>query len=391
MVENGGRERGGTPIQGLKPPRPALDDYSSEVYMENDKGNSPTHHVYSHRKKRVSSSFSEFTSTFDMPPPSFTSKPNFGLLPSKVAHYPHHTSVKFLTETGSVASTSFGPRTPMRVLKPPSLREAVESQNRPLEGNLSSPSGRGYRLHTVISAGTDKLKLSSVMSHLTSLEDPISHLASPKCMATELNRKLVPIAPPTLAPEPPKGLNEAVTATPSSVSHAERAKTLASAVRISRTHQPAKVDFAELSRGLELSPQKHERAPGKKLIKLVPDLSTPPDLHNDIISFLRFIEVVLPNVPNNYFSGPAQTFHCGKLDLLSSSKELNTSRRISVYAFHPFFSTPSVLLHPFRIGTLALPLQSVRKFFMVPQETKAYLKKGLSSFYSRITPVSVQR
>ena len=285
-------------MRGMQPPRPrprpapapAPDDgydyaSASAGYTATDNGKkSPAHPP---RKMPVSASFSQFTPAFDTPPgPSSTSKhqqqhhrPELPL--SKIVQCPHPDVLRMGT-VGIVPS-----RTPMHVhvLKPPLLREAVESQNQSPSKNSSPLSGRVPH-----PPPADTAQLTSMTSHLTSLKRAaVSHLASPKQHnVPQIAKKLVPIAPPTLAPAPPHALHE--TATPATSSHAERAEILAHSVRVSRAQQQPvdDVGLAELSRGLELSPQKHGRPHGgKKLVKSVPDLHKTlswPDVYNEPLS-----------------------------------------------------------------------------------------------------------
>lgn len=265
MFETRTREGRRTP----KPPRLAFDENTSEVYTNSNNINSPVHHPHSHRRKRVSATFSEFTSTFEISLPQPTLRPRAEPAPSKVARYPHRIlSPDVLRtrtlETGSVISTVIGPQTPTHMLKPPSFRETVESLNHFSSQNHLISLGKVSPSFGITSvADTDKLKLSSMTSHLASL-------ATPK--RTDVDRKLLPIPPPISAPESSKVLNEATTTASPTVSHAERAQILANSVRIPLTQQPANVELAELSRGLELSPQKGGRAHGTKLIRLVRDV-----------------------------------------------------------------------------------------------------------------------
>lgn len=212
---------------------------------------------HSHRKKkRVSASFSEFTPAFDMPTlPPFQSKniPPAVLDFSKASHTEDNDDTRTREVVGESATI---PRTPMRLLKPPSLlanHRSISKNHSPLAHDSAS----------------NKSKFNSMMSHLPFLKGAATVLASPKGTAIEVDRKLVPLTPPSLPPEPLLQNRHEKPKTVSSSSYAQRAEILAKSVRVSRKHLPTNVELTELARGVELSPQKGSRG---RLIQSVHDI-----------------------------------------------------------------------------------------------------------------------
>lgn len=232
----------------------------------------PSHGSLSHRKKYASASFSAFTSSFNTPAQPFGSKGPSELHSFKILHPQSKCSAKEsqdmrTCDTASDGTYTIAPRTPMRVLKPPMLREALETENHSFSKEYSSRSSRSFHLHDIAPiADTGKGRLSSMTSHLPSLSGAVSRLASPKGPAVNTDKKLVPLAPPALWTDLPQGSEEPPMTT---VSHTQRAEVLANSVRVSRTNPPANVELLELFQGVELSPQKGSKGRGMRFIKLV--------------------------------------------------------------------------------------------------------------------------
>jgi hypothetical protein len=279
VLEAEGSGQGRTTTRVLKPLDLAPDGLAAGLHpAESEDAQSPSHRPRSHRKKRMSASFSDFTSAFDSPAlPSEWKPPPEQDLP-RVSHTLKKSSTTkdqemIRCESSSDGVTTIAPQTPMRVLKPPSVREVVERGNQSISKNHSPLLGKAPYLHDIAStADTNIMKLSSMTSHLPFLKGATSLLASPKG-TVEVDRKLVSLVPPSLRPEVPQISNEeAKTVTTSIVSQALRAEMLANSVRISRKNLPVNAELAELSRGVELSPQKGSRGQRKKLIASVHDL-----------------------------------------------------------------------------------------------------------------------
>lgn len=237
----------------MKPSHSALDESGLYSTVQSDNVQPRSHR----KKKRMSASFSEFTPAFDMPTlPPFQPKniPPAVLDFSKASHTEDYDDDTRTREVVGESATI--PRTPMRLLKPPSLvanHRSISKNHSPLAHDSAS----------------NKIKFNSMMSHLPFLKGAATVLASPKGTAIEVDRKLVPLTPPSLPPEPLLQNRHEKPKTVSSSSHAQRAEILAKSVRVSRKHLPTNVELTELARGVELSPQKGSRG---RLIQSVHDI-----------------------------------------------------------------------------------------------------------------------
>ncbi|KAF8524974.1 hypothetical protein JB92DRAFT_2877835 [Gautieria morchelliformis] len=249
--------RGVLPMPASKPCHLGLGQSPYAMLTAEDRNTqSPSHY---REGKCLSASFSNFTPTFDLPQLRSNSKssPSHTILPTELPWAK-------TCEGSSIVSNAVAPRTPLRVLKPPSVREAVEIGHHSLS-KIQHPSLAKCPHHDLTSVA-DTNKLSSMTSHLTSLKGAVSRIGSLKPTGTEV-RKLLSLAPPALQPGSPQNVDDMTTAISSSVSHAQRAEILASSVRVWRKNQPSNAELSELSRGLAPSPQKGNRAHGKSFIK----------------------------------------------------------------------------------------------------------------------------
>ncbi|KAF8584413.1 hypothetical protein K439DRAFT_1660756 [Ramaria rubella] len=302
--------QGRTPMRVSKPSQNFSEGSAVERSTANPSPFRSTH--------RVLTAFPDFVSIFGDPTTSTkqTSEP----------HVPRRCDVftaQHTTESSDISNdpgniTAVTPRTPLRVLKPPSFKEMTGDQNQFLTKNLTSPhqststlkaedgimssSMTSHLLHfphvpspfahpkekttesdrkliplplppllsvqdpTIIGTEDNKSRRNSMTSRLPHLQDAISRLASPKGKATESDRKLVSLPLPALRPDIRPDSNETETVD-TSKSHTQRAEILARSVRESRKTQSVSLELVELARGLELSPQKPTRDYGPKFIR----------------------------------------------------------------------------------------------------------------------------
>jgi hypothetical protein len=262
--------RGMLPMRAAKPYHLGFGQspYGMLAAAEDGNTQSPIHY---REGKRVSASFSNFTSTFNVPQLPSNSKPPSEMHPLPLLSQASHTNLTTeiprtkTREGSSIVSNAVTPRKALRILKPP-LREAVEIGNHP--SSKAQPLLLAKHTHHDLTSIADADKLSSMTSHLPPLKGAVSRIRSPKRAGTGV-RKLLSLVPLASQSESPQSVDKTATATSSSVSHAERATILASSVRIWRKNQPSSVEISELSRGLDRSPLKGNRAHGKRFIELV--------------------------------------------------------------------------------------------------------------------------